>query len=67
MDEGPARREATARGIEVLGSLRVLADAKRTDLIDQVRPIVEAMRAATYRIGEEVLLDFLEEMGEANT
>jgi predicted nucleic acid-binding protein len=66
MDEGPARREALALRVEVLGSLRVLADAKRTGLIDQVKPLVEAMRSATYRIGDEVLQDFLEEMGEGD-
>lgn len=67
IDERQGRREALGRGIRVLGSLRVLAEAKREGLITWVRPLLETMRSSGYRIAERAVIAFLEEVGEAET
>lgn len=64
IDEDRGRRISAAHGIEFLGSLRVLAEAKRLGLIDQAKPIVEAMLTAGYWIDEELLSLFLQEIEE---
>jgi len=66
IDEQRGRDTATAQGVEVVGILRIFADAKQRDLIPAVRPLVEALLAIGYWLDEErVIRPFLEEMGEA--
>src|SRR5215510_15485680 len=64
IDETRGRELAIARGLEVLGSLRILGEAKRGGLIPAVRPISAELLAARYWIDEEVIRVFLQEMGE---
>jgi uncharacterized protein len=64
IDETRGRELAIARGLEVLGSLRILGEAKRGGLIPAVRPIIAELLAAGYWIDEEVIRVFLQEMGE---
>jgi predicted nucleic acid-binding protein len=64
IDESRGRREALRRGLDVRGSLRVLGEAKRQGLIEQVRPLVEAMIASGYRMGENIISSFLQGLGE---
>jgi predicted nucleic acid-binding protein len=66
IDESEGRKIARERGIKVVGSLGVLAEAKRMGLIGKVRPIIEEMRAATYRIGDNILSEFLQRIGEGD-
>lgn len=66
IDEKRGRKIAAERGLEVFGSLRVLAEAKRMGLIELAKPLVEAMLAAEYWIDEELISPFLQEVGEAN-
>lgn len=66
IDERAAREEATRRGLDVRGSLRVLAEAKRQGLIGQVRPFVEALMASGYWIGENLVSSFLRQIGESD-
>jgi hypothetical protein len=65
LDERRGRRTALDRGIDVLGSLAILAEAKRRALIPQVKPLVAALLAAGYWIDEELVPAFLQEVGEA--
>jgi uncharacterized protein len=66
IDEQRGREIATAQGLEVVGILRILVDAKQRGLIPAVRPLVEALRTIGYWMDEErVIRPFLEEMGEA--
>jgi len=66
IDERRGREMATARGLEVFGSLRILGEAKRSGVIPAVRPIIQELLDAGYWIDEErVIHVFLEEMGEA--
>ena len=65
IDEQRGRDIAIARGLEVMGILRILAEAKQRGLIPAVRPLVEALLAVGYWIDEErVIRPFLQEMGE---
>src|SRR5262249_28449341 len=66
IDEQRGRDIATAQGVEVVGILRIFADAKQRSLIPAVRPLVEALLAIGYWMDEErIIRPFLEEMGEA--
>jgi uncharacterized protein len=65
IDEQRGREVATARGLAVLGSLRILGEAKRCGFIAAVRPLIEDLLASGYWIHEaRVLQAFLQEMGE---
>ena len=64
IDEQRGRNIATARGVTVLGSLRILIEAKQRGLIDRAQPLLEAMRSAGYWIDEELLPPFFQEIGE---
>ena len=65
-DDRDAREEAARRGIEVVGSLWVLGEAKRRGLITSVRPLIDQLLASGYWMHpERVVRPFLEEMGEA--
>ena len=65
IDEQRGREIASARGLAVVGILRILAEAKQRGLIPAVRPLVEALLAIGYWIDEErVIRPFLQEMGE---
>jgi predicted nucleic acid-binding protein len=64
IDEIRARREASARGIEVIGTLRILDQAKRSGHIALVRPIIAQMQSQGYRFDGTMILRFLEIVGE---
>jgi predicted nucleic acid-binding protein len=65
IDEQRGRETATARGLAVLGSLRILGEAKRRGFITAVRPLIEELLAIGYWIyNERVIQVFLQEMGE---
>jgi len=65
VDERRAREAAEQRGIEVVGSLWVLKEAKQRGMIIAVRPILEELLAIGYWLHpERVIHPFLQEMGE---
>ena len=65
VDERKAREAAQQRGIEVVGSLWVLKEAKQRSMILAVRPIIEELLAIGYWFHpERVIRPFLEAMGE---
>ena len=65
VDEQRGRAAARAMGMEPVGSLRVLAEAKALGIILAVRPIIEELQAIRYWIDQSIIRDFLEEIGEA--
>ena len=65
MDEIRGRRVATQLGIEVIGSLRILAEAKRIGIIESVEPLLKEMRSNGYRIDRELMQRFLDAMNKA--
>jgi predicted nucleic acid-binding protein len=66
IDERRGRALAAGRGLVVIGSLWVLAEAKRHGMIVRATPLVDALLAAGYWIDEDLVLPFLQEIGEAN-
>jgi predicted nucleic acid-binding protein len=67
IDERRGRKNAAEQGLEIFGSLRILAEAKRLGFIGQVKPILEAMLGSGYWIDEELIPPFLQEIGEVDT
>jgi predicted nucleic acid-binding protein len=66
IDEQRGREIAMAQGLEVVGILRIFADAKQRGLIPETRPLVAALLAIGYWMDEEgVIRPFLEAMEEA--
>ena len=66
LDDQRARQEARNRGVEVVGVLWVLGEAKRREFVTEIRPIIDELLAMGYWLHpERVIRPFLEEMGEA--
>jgi predicted nucleic acid-binding protein len=65
IDEIRARQTATELGIEVIGTLRILAEAKELRHIDFVGPIIVRMQSEGYRFNRALIRHFLERVGEA--
>lgn len=65
VDEREARREALHQGIAVMGSLRVLREAKTRGIIPRIRPVLDELIAAGMYIGEAVYEAFLHQLDEA--
>ncbi|MGH7907383.1 MAG: DUF3368 domain-containing protein [Candidatus Binataceae bacterium] len=65
VDEIRARRVASELGLDVIGTLRILAEAKRLGHIDVVRPLVARMQSSGYRFDRTLIREFLERLSEA--
>ena len=65
IDERKAREAAEQRGIDVVGSLWVLKEAKQRGMILAIRPIIEELLAIGYWFHpERVIRPFLQAMEE---
>jgi hypothetical protein len=64
IDERRGRAIARRQGLTVLGTLWVLAEAKQQHIVPEVKPLVEAIRSSGYWIDDDLLTEFLREMGE---
>ncbi|HEC99965.1 MAG TPA: DUF3368 domain-containing protein [Proteobacteria bacterium] len=65
IDERKARRIArTIYGLHVIGSARVLVEAKRRGLLDNVGAAIQAMRDGGYWIGDSIAEVALKQAGE---
>ncbi len=64
IDEIRARRFASQLGIEVIGTLRILAEAKRLGHTESVRPIVAQMQSNGYRFDHDLIQRFLDTINE---
>lgn len=65
IDEIRARRAAIQLGIDVIGTLRLLAAAKQLGFIDLARPIVVQMQSQGYRFDRILISRFLDIVDEA--
>ncbi len=54
IDERRGRRAAKARGIAMIGTARVLVEAKQRELIKDVAPALQALMDSGYRITREL-------------
>ena len=65
VDDAKARRVAReAYGLNVIGTVRVLLESRRTGLIDRIGPILAQMRAGGYWIAEAIVQRALLEADE---
>ncbi|MBI3292021.1 MAG: DUF3368 domain-containing protein [Elusimicrobia bacterium] len=64
VDEYEVRREANRLGIDHLGSLRILKEAKARGLIPAIKPILDELIAAGAYISETLYQAFLDDVGE---
>lgn len=65
MDDAAARAEARARGITVTGTAGVLLVARQRNLIPAVRPRLEKLFAAGFRMSPGVIGAILDQAGES--
>jgi predicted nucleic acid-binding protein len=64
LDDEPARRFARQLGLPVIGTVGLLLAAKRRTLITSVRPILDDLIAADFRLSLEIYASVLSEAGE---
>ncbi len=67
MDERRGRRAAKARGIALIGTGRVLVEAKRRGILMEVAPALDALTGSGYRITIELRKQILRIAGEARS
>jgi predicted nucleic acid-binding protein len=65
LDEIAARRIARSLGLRVMGTLGVLAEAKRQGFVSSVRLLVDKMLASGTRLAPELVTAVLSSVGEA--
>jgi hypothetical protein len=66
IDERKARKIArTVYNLKVIGSVRVLVEAKNRGLLDKVGEAINGMRDGGYWIGDSIVAAALKQAGEA--
>jgi predicted nucleic acid-binding protein len=63
-DDRPARLAAERLGLRVRGTLGVLVEAKRRDLIPQVSPLLIRLREQGVWLSDELIAKILSDLGE---
>lgn len=66
LDERKARAVAAGRGIQTVGTGRILIEAKRRGLIDRVAAELVALRKAGYRLSDALCRELLSLSGESH-
>ncbi len=64
VDDRAGRREATAAGLRIHGTLGVLVEARRSGLLQALRPEIDALVAAGFRVSERARVEVLALVGE---
>jgi predicted nucleic acid-binding protein len=64
IDEIRGRLAASNQGVEVIGTLRILGEAKRLGLVNAVRPIMAEIQSHGYWFDRGLIRRFLEMVGE---
>jgi predicted nucleic acid-binding protein len=64
IDDYEARLFAQQCGVQVVGTLGVLALARQNGLLDKVEPVIQAMRTAGIYYGPVLVENFLKQLGE---
>ncbi|MEB3825378.1 MAG: DUF3368 domain-containing protein [Desulfurococcales archaeon] len=64
IDEHEARNLAKKLGLQIMGTLGVLALAKHRGLIPEVKPIVDRLMESGFWVSRRILERFLKELGE---
>jgi predicted nucleic acid-binding protein len=65
IDERKARKIARSMyGLKVVGTARILVEAKRKGIVETVKDLLDEMRAGGYWIGDNIIQRILREAGE---
>lgn len=65
MDEARGRRVARdVYGLQVVGSGRILVEAKQAGLIDSVGPLIHAVRGNGYWLADRIVTEIMRQAGE---
>lgn len=64
VDDLKGRKEARRLGLRITGLLGVLLKCKQKGIISEIKPLLEAMKNASFRISKEIELFVLEKAGE---
>jgi predicted nucleic acid-binding protein len=64
LDDRLAREQATNLGIPVIGTIRLLIDAKQRGIIPSVRDPLESLRAQGMRLSDELFTRVIRQAGE---
>ena len=64
LDDNKARKTATRLGIDYVGTLGLLVEAKEAGLIQLVKPVLEQIKATNFRITENLERKILDLAGE---
>ncbi|MBE0517432.1 MAG: DUF3368 domain-containing protein [Methanophagales archaeon] len=64
IDDSEARKEAERIGVECIGTLRILKEAKEMRLIERVKPVLDRLRDSGLRIKRDLYFLFLESVEE---
>jgi uncharacterized protein len=64
IDERLGRREATRRGLRVIGTLGILVGARRIGAIAEVAPLITQLRAGGFWLSDDLVASMLRSVGE---
>jgi hypothetical protein len=65
IDERRRRAVAAARGIAVIGTLGIVAGARRLGMVERAAPVVAELRADGFWLSDAVVAEFLSGLGES--
>ncbi|MBK8411387.1 MAG: DUF3368 domain-containing protein [Sandaracinaceae bacterium] len=65
IDERRGRAVASSRGIAVIGTLGIVAGARRRGLIESAGPVIAELRVDGFWLADAVVTALLRELGEA--
>ena len=65
IDERVGRAVALARGIAVIGTLGIVAGARRSGVLDRAAPVVAQLRADGFWLSDDLVTEFLHGLGES--
>jgi predicted nucleic acid-binding protein len=64
MDERRGRRRALQAGLNVVGTLGILIEARRQNLIGPLRPLLGRLQQLPFHVSEQLYQDVLQQVGE---
>ena len=65
IDERRGRAVASARGLAVIGTLGIVAGARRMGALERAAPVVTELRADGFWLSDALVAEFLRGLGEA--
>jgi predicted nucleic acid-binding protein len=66
IDERAGRKVAQARGLSVRGTLGVLVQARRSEVLPALKPVLDALLAEGFRIAPALIREALAHVGEGS-